>query len=677
MRRLEWYLENFSAGVHSYQSRQPQGDVFAGDLQNVRAGPEGHLRHWSPASDVVAAPALRIYRNVDPFLFAVDSNNIAAVTSDGSLSGVEPEETDKLAPAGVATGIAASEEQVYVLWENGVLTRGGDIICDTVYLLSGRLWVVEHFKDFVIVSSEGEERGYWIDVREHIDPAEYTLHALGLDPPVVPTLGSQASEREGLETGLYVYAMTNVRAFFADPDNVPLPPQISGKLFAGSELFNGMESNPSYFVVRVNGAEGRVFVDNELITDVVDIPNGSGVTLAGVEYPYVTQSGIYVYRTDVIATGGRPRDYHVEALEFRVIDFLYKERPDNGEAETAGLIHSAITLEDRPLLRIDNHVLPKQAFMIAYYNDLVFAAVKDELRYSDVRDGAPAQWAFPAANSISITGRVDFCVEYEGVLLFGGATGMWRLTGTDEFNFVSDQFSAQGPVSRTAWGRLTKGIGFITSGGLYRTDGVNVEKVSPSVLDRYFEGKDIVDGAVQLLSDDEELWGVEFVDGSRIQFLKSNKGGWFIHSGIDLVQSTRFVSTAMEGHSEEIVYFVDRSAFVRKFDRVDEALEGTGEQAWFWESQELSWDSQGEGESLKVFKWLEIASSLETRVTVKLWVDGSEVFRDAGIRPGFRPTRVPINMRGTRFQFRVSGEGAVHIRGMRVICEVSDTRRRF
>ena len=678
MRVLQWYLENFSAGVHSYQSRQPQGDVFAHELQNVRAGPEGHLRHWSPVSDVVNAPIFRVYRDVDPFLLSIDSEDRASVDRSLIAPGVPPQVvSDKPLPEGVATGIAASQERVHVLWENGVLTRGASVVCDDDLIMRGRIWVVDAFRDFEILSSEGEDRGYWMDVRDSVDEAALTVYPLGLDPPSVPLLGGQRSDVHGLETGIYVFAMTSVRAFFDDPDRVDLPPQIINKEFRGEELFNGMESNPAYFVVKVGGADGDVFVGGELITDVVSIADGFGVVLAGVEYPSEAQTGVYIYRTDVITVGGRKREYHVEAMEFRAIDFLYKLNPNTGQPDIAGLLHSAISLADRPLMRTDNDVLPEQAFMITYYNDLVVAAVGDELRYSDVRFGAPVQWAFPVANAIRITGRVDFCAEYEGVLLFGGATGMWRLTGTDEFNFARDQFSALGPVSRNAWGRLAKGIGFITSGGLYVTNGVDVEKVSPVVLDRFFEGRDAVDGAVQLLSDGEELWGVEFDDGARMQFLKSSKSGWFIHSGIDLVQSARFVSTAHEGHSEEVVYFVDKTRFVRRFDRINEALEGTGEREWFWESQELSWDAQGEGESLKTFKWLEIASNQETRVTVKFVVDGTERFESVDLRPGFRPTRVPIRSRGTRFQFRVSGEGPVEIRGLRVICEVRDSQRRF
>ena len=678
MRVLQWYLENFSAGVHSYQSRQPQGDVFAHELQNVRAGPEGHLRHWSPVSDVVSAPILRVYRNVDPFLLSMDAQDFAIMDRSAVAPGVvADDEADKTLPAGVATGIAASEERVHVLWSNGVLTRGASLVCDDDLIMRGRLWLIGEFRDFEIISSEGEDRGYWMDVRDTVAEDALTLHPLGLDPPAVPDFGSRISSANGLEAGLYVYAMTNVRAFFDDPDRVDLPPQIINKEFRGEALFNGMESNPTYFVVKVGGADGDVFVGGELITDVVSIAVDTGPVLSNVEYPHASQTGIYVYRTDVIPVGGRKREYHVETMEFRAIDFLYKLNPNTGHADVGGLLHSAISLADRPLLRTDNDVLPEQAFMIAYYNDLVFAAVGDELRYSDVRNGAPVQWAFPVANAIRIAGRVDFCAEYEGVLLFGSATGMWRLTGTDEFNFTRDQFSALGPVSRTAWGKLAKGIGFITSGGLYLTDGVNVEKVSPAVLDRFFEGRDIVDGAVQLLSDGDELWGVEFDDGVHMQFLKSNKGGWFIHSGINLAQSARFVSTAHEGHAEEVVYFVDNTAFVRRFDRINEALEGSGEREWFWESQELSWDGQGEGESLKTFKWLEIASSLETDVAVKFVVDGVERFVEATLRPGFRPTRVPIRSRGTRLQFRVSGEGSVEIRGLRVLCEVRDSQRRY
>lgn len=652
MRKLEWFLNNFAAGVHSYQSRQPQGDVFAHRLQNVKAGPEGHLRHWSPGR-------------------SLDDTNF-----DGRIGGVAADEKRWYRLSEVDVGVRLwfryLDKRLYPNYPEFSVTGSSE--------MEGRLFVIGEFGDFVIVGSEGDDRGYWMDVRDTVEQGEHRLHELGMVPPVEYSASNGSVSSHALADGLYVYAFTNVRAFFGDVDNVPFPRQIAQKALAGPErLFNGMESNPTYLVVAVGGVTGNFYHKGERIERVVELPsNNGGLFISGVEYPFGQQTGVYVYRTlgevtehgDPVASQGFSQGFeaNVEDLEFRVIDYLER-------GETQGVLHSAVSLEDRPLMRIDNDVLPEGAFMLTYYNDLVVCATGDELRYSDVRNGAPVQWAFPAVNAVRAPGRIQFCMEYEGTLLFGGSQGMWRLTGTDEFNFQRSQFSAIGPVSRSAFGKLAKGIGFVGSGGLYVTDGVEVVKVSPGVLDGYFEGKQAVDGAVQVIGDGDELWVVRFGDGSQTQFLRSSKGGWFVAAGLEVHQSVRVSAVDGEGNTDEEVLFADGSDVVKEIDWLDVHSDNDAE--WFWESQELDWEAQGQGESVKTFKWLEIASSLEHDVTVRFEVDGDVFEEQVSLVPGFRPVRVPIRRRGIKFRFRVFGRGAVHLRGLRVICEVRDQRRRF
>ena len=674
MRKLEWFLENFSAGVHSYPSRQPQADVFAHRLQNVRAGPEGHLRLVSLGGELadtdqlkpvtgIAADESRWYRIHDPnFIGLVDANGNVLIDIQGLSPVVERE---------------ASFHFRYL--DKRVTDEDFAVLGASV--LRGRLSVIGEYEDFVIVGSEGDDHGYWMDVRDSVADDMRVLHPLGMEPPVAFAGSGGSSPQHALEDGLYVYAFTNVRAFFAEEDAVALPPQVANKEFAGREhLFNGMESNPTYMVVSVGGVRGSFFQNGEAIQRVVQLPsNNQGLHVSDVVYPYDQQTGVYVYRTvghttergDAVDAPGFPNAFtaNVEDLEFRVIDYLVKGR------DVAGTLHSAIDLSDRPLMRIDNDVLPAGAFQLTYYNDLVFCATGDELRYSDVRFGAPVQWAFPVSNAIRAPGRIQFCTESEGILIFGGSQGLWRLTGTDEFNFQRSQFSAIGPVSRAAWGKLAKGIGFIAAGGLYLSNGVEVEKVAPAVLDAYFEGKPAVDGSVQYLADGDDVWAVRFSDGGETQFLRSSKGGWFIADGIDIRQSVRISEIDEDGDTTETVVFADGGMTVRTLNGLD--VQADDDTAWFWESQELDWVSQGEGESVKTFKWLEIASGIEQDVTVRFTVDGDVFEESVALTDGFRPVRVPIRRKGLKLRVRVSGTGTVELRGLRVICEVRDSRRRF
>ena len=533
--------------------------------------------------------------------------------------------------------------------------------------LAGRLWLVEEFRDFFIGKSEGAESGFWIDTSETAET--FTKRSLGLDPPPVPSLSGGTAPSEALPPGLYVYALTAVRAFFSDVDAVDLPPQVASKSFSGEALFNGMESNPTYFVVKVGGAQGDVYQDGQLVTNIVELPaSNQGVALNNVTYSQADQTGIYVYRTEVIETSvGRRRREDVEALQFRVTDFLFRSRPSDGQADTGGTLHFGIDISGRPLMRKDNDRLPAVAAQIAYYNDLVFAACGDELRYSDVRDGSLVQWAFPVSNSVRALGDIVFCAEYRGVLLFGGPQGIWRFTGTDEFNFRRDQICSFGPVSRTAFGVFENGVGFVSQAGLFVTDGVQVQAVSSPFLDGYFAAE-VLDATVTRIPDGDEVYCVRFVDAAPKQFLRSKRGGWFIQSGMDATQfatdeSVRFVDGLTQG--------VRTYAF-SDYETVEDAL------PWSWESQVIDFKERGFGEAMKVFKWLEVSSSHSGPGTVFVSVDGVArgqidfEFREASVRP----VRVRLGHRGERLQFTVRGTGRVILRSLRLVAEVRSSRRR-
>ena len=654
MERLYWDSLSFAPGIHTHHAWTEAGEVFARDMRNVRADENAYLRLRQPTGTLsTASPTAAVVG-----VFATDTH-LFWVQSDGTLHAMNLSDTEQA----VVTGLEG---------------------------LSGRLYLVDEFGEFVIGKSEGMEHGFWSDITDpYFTPVtddgdfpvttsgdfvstedEFVAFSLGLAPPEIPALSAGSVPSQALPDGLYVYAMTAVRGFFGDVDDVPFPRQIAQKAFAGVELFNGMESNPSYFVVKVGGAVGDVFADNNQIHRVLELPSDNqGVFLSDVTFPDAQQTGIYVYRTDVISTGTRGRREDVEALEFRVTDFLHKVNPRSGVLDGSGTLHFGVDITDRPSMRIDNHRLPEGPAQIVYYNDLVFAAVGTELRYSDVRDGAPVQWAWPEANSIRADGDVVFCVEHRGVLLYGGPRGIYRLTGTDEYNFnANDQVSAVGPVSRGAWGKFEDGIGFIGKAGLYITDGVQVQKVSSPFLDGFFETDHAVEGAVVLLPSDDQLWSITFDSGARYQFLRSQRGGFFKWHG----------AAADQYAVDADVMFVDGTTpeirTVEFSETVDTAL------GWEWFSQVIDFKEQGFDETLKAFRWLEVSSSHSGPGLLQVIVDGvsEDDARTFMFRANTqRPVRVPIDRRGERIQFRVSGQGQVILRSLRLMAEVRSSRRRF
>lgn len=630
MERLYWDSITFVAGINTHHAFTEAGDIFASSLLNVRADGNGYLRLRQPTG------------------------------ADSRMHATE-----------AVTGLFSTRTHVFYLLEGGAiasvrLSDGRFQFVGPIEGVSGRLWLIDEWREFYIGKSEGSDSAFWIDTTDDILRAR----PLGLDPPALPSLSNGSVASEALPVGLYVYALTSVRAFFSDLDNVDLPPQVVNKEFSGEGLFNGMESNPRYFVVKVGGVVGDVYADNEQITDIVELPSSNrGLFLSGVAYTDAQSTGVYVYRTDAIATGSRARREDVESLVFRVTDFLFRERPSDGGSDTQGTLHFGVDISSRPSMRKDNDRLPAVPAQITFFNDLVFAACGDELRYSDIRDGSPVQWAFPVSNSVRARGDIVFCVEFRGVLLFGGPQGIWRFTGTDEFNFTRDQISAVGPVSRSAFAVFEDGVWFIGQAGLYRTDGVSVMELSSPFLDGYFDAE-VSGGAVARLPTGDALFAVEYSEVVDRQFFRSKRGGWFIYSDIDAKQFS--VDTS--------VLFVDggtRAVRTFEFDDLTTIESGVG---WAWESQVIDFKEQGFDESIKTFKWLEVSASHSGDGYVLLTVDG--VVDAIPIRFKFRgdsvrPVRIPIRRRGERLSFRVLGSGEVVLRSLRVVAEVRSARERF
>ena len=140
-------------------------------------------------------------------------------------------------------------------------------------------------------------------------------------------------------------------------------------------------------------------------------------------------------------------------------------------------------------LRFDNDRLPATAKTFTLYNDRVFVPNTTELRYSDLRFGKLALWAFPKTNAIRRPVDCRFAKTYRELLLFGGRNGLWRLTGADPLAYNPDQLSNLGPIDAYATTTTEDIFGYISPAGLHTTDGIATQDISEP-LQAHFENQE-------------------------------------------------------------------------------------------------------------------------------------------------------------------------------------------
>ena len=356
------------------------------------------------------------------------------------------------------------------------------------------------------------------------------------------------------------------------------------------------------------------------------------------------------------------------------------------------------TTVDRTHRFEDNSTLPTNAVQIALFNDRLFAPNGNELRFSDVRNATPTWHAWPVINSIAHGGRIDFCAEFRGILLFGAADGLYRLSGTSPQTYRYDQISSRGPVSAHAWGILDNAFGFVGADGLYMSDGTEAPEIAPQ-LKGYFNRYEVEDGFVGMLPNKASLWGVNrrnksTGDTDHIYFV--NDGNDWVRvaegssdrtgSAIGILNAShirQYASVKFDGLPLTGV-IADGQRAPRLIDWIvdDETTDGltkytgqdfppTEEIAWSWESQELDWNVHRLGEEMKIFTELVISGTAENDVTVTFYIDDREPFTktvklNRTAQDTFYPVRIRITRRGYGCRFKLEGTGAVTLRGLQL-----------
>ena len=146
-------FENFASGMNTSPGWSESGEsLYAKDIVDMRVDAEGFLKHRVPI--------------IDPVDFGTDRGQIDGI--------VEAEGIVFFLDDGELHAKIQDEDEVRVLHKNTDL--------------EGRLSVVS-YGSFVVITSEGQDQGYWIDISNITDPSEtdalrtISVNPLGFDKP--------------------------------------------------------------------------------------------------------------------------------------------------------------------------------------------------------------------------------------------------------------------------------------------------------------------------------------------------------------------------------------------------------------------------------------------------------------------------------------------------------------
>ena len=297
--------------------------------------------------------------------------------------------------------------------------------------LSGRLSIVDSFPDYSILTSEGEDQGYWIFFENgKTKPGSVTLNPLGFDVPGLSEVGilgrlrddydNDDAENAGLEEDTYyAYRFTYLRV--------------------ANEPFGYVESKPTDPQVARTQTGGRRSIQI----------NG----FLRPEDPEVTHFGIY--RTSGLGGVDDVSEFGAEEFAEKAIYRRIAQVPVRRSDTYIPIYvdsrasHGSYADEFGELERLDsfNHDrLPITTKSLAFHEGLVFAACGNEVRYCKIDFGNIYTWAWPIKNSLTPGGEYDFVFSYGGLLYFGDGQQTYRLEGNSPANFAIDSIASTGPV---------------------------------------------------------------------------------------------------------------------------------------------------------------------------------------------------------------------------------------
>lgn len=634
-----WQQTSF-LGLHTQPAKAENGHLYADDLQNLRIDGDGWLRL---RSDALA---------LDP-----DGENI--------------------------TGVAATTKHVFLLRSDGKLyvreidTLETETEITGVSNLEGRISIVD-FRTYVIITSEGTDQGYIVDLRE--GDGQYAAYLLGINAPgpsswlteaVASIPGSVESRLKnrtsaGLSANsyyhyLYTYVSIDDREdpWFGMESNPPDGDYDWEPVIKGDEnlidqrgvIYTGFSGQNRAVKITINYAQRHPLTSHVRIYRSSALPNSviTSVDLTEAEIQRLIRS-------------------HLESLQYRVV----AEVPISQQSGTFDF-YDGMSDEDwveGELISFDNDRMPSNVKQIHEYNDLVFGAAGDRLVYSDLRNGNLVPWAFPAVNEIRVQGSVHFCAEINEVLLFGSRSGLWRLAGNTEYNFSVGQISGSGPVDGYAWSKITDTLAFVGEGGLYLTDASQVVRTSEVILDEFFQNRKAISGAVAFFKDGDVLFSVtlEDNDGSILIYQFKREDGYWVRWNLPFMQSTSIVSD----NKATLVLIADNTGQLKQLHWNSTANEEE-DVAWLYESQPLDAAQKGIANHRKRFSQFQFTGEADNEMTLQVSKENeteASAEQTFSARDSLNPVRVPINRIARRLRFKLSGTGPCKIQGMRLVIMV-------
>ena len=650
-------LRNFSLGINSYPASSPGSNhTTARDVLNLRVDGDGYLRLASAAVNWLEFPVkiTGIARAHDHLFYAC--------VEDGDLYVMEDDNET------LPTLVASTE-------------------------MRGRLSVIDEFETFFLLTSEGaDDPGYYYDVESgDLTPLNF------LDTAVRPTSPVRLTFSIGEDLA------------YGDHDDAI----IRGTEFRIYYLFVEYDADHQIGAIGSPVSAQGWFLSAQIRHD-DDDDNSFTVKFNGFSVQNSNATHIRVYRALFFAgdrefqnpTDGTwyDLDYDVEGASFshnagfgQVDDLTLDDFALIKEIETDGLT-SLTVFEDDAIEAGESlrqlHIvsgLPDNTKKWVHFNGRNFLAGDNAMKFSDAQFGVLLHTVFRASNSINAPGTTDFVEALEETLVFGDATHLHVMRGYDPSNYQVYQVASVGPVSPYAGAVMPNGgLGFIGAKGFHYFDGEQVKEISSPQLDRFFEGRHAVDGAVLPLPNAESLWCVDFEGGTQQTFLLNTQRFeapvWTRLSAV-FDQGSSFPLPSLGtwsfaddgqwtfGDGESWAYTdpreqpIQRIFLVRDVDAVEEYLWydlNSGERVslnWSWESNLI----RGETETVKVWDRLKLAGHAENDINVDfaLDIEGETVAKsveELSFARNSRKKRIPIKRRANALSFVVEGYGDVELR---------------
>ena len=361
--------------------------------------------------------------------------------------------------------------------------------------------------------------------------------------------------------------------------------------------------------------------------------------MTGIKFPNPDgqEQGIALYRSRPIEKGNinnrditkkdKDLDYRLVAIYPPPID-LPNPLAQPPEREATARIDDDMPEEiraEQQSLRFDNDRLPATVKQFTTYNDRIYAPNINELRYSDVRFGNLAHWAYPKTNAIRRPVDFLFATSYRDILYFGGRKGLWSLTGIAGYNHDIDRISTIGAIDAYSITTTQDVFAFISTAGLHVATGTGTQDISEP-LQAHFENQEPVRGSIIFLPNSHTLFHVIYqrLDGSlnRQSFLSARQ--WQQWNDIEVEQTAQLEQISTTGDTTTETLIVENSKYIRTilWENLTSAVDSKDTIntdslipiSWSWKSQKLDFDREGIATERKRFTELIIEGKADTEI---------------------------------------------------------------